>query len=128
MNCTVQTRILRFVLFSKASFPYNRTLLSLYWLSDGEGGRGWVLSMFIKSFMRISWISLKNWHYKKKCTVVSVSMLQEHNGFKVSSKLCLDVNKTVWVDSTYHKLFYKYHFYKKRFWNLNYNLFRNTVQ
>ena len=52
--------------------------------------------------MRIPWISLKNRHYRKKCTVVSASTLQEHNGFKVPSKLGLDVNKTIWVDSTYH--------------------------
>ena len=71
--------------------------------------------MFIKSFMRISRISLKNWHRRKKCTVVSVSMLREYNGFKVSLKLGLDVNKTIWVDSTSYKLYYKYHFYKKHF-------------
>ena len=105
----MQTRILQFVLLSKASFSYNRTLLNLYWLSDGGGGEigGWVLLRFIKSFMRISWISLKNWHYRKKCTVVSASMPQEHNWFKVSSKLGLDVNKTIWINPIYHKLYYK---------------------
>ena len=71
--------------------------------------------MFIKLFMRISQISLKNWHYEKKCIVVSASMLQEHNWVKLSSKLGLDVNKTIWVDSTYYKLYYNYHFYKKTF-------------
>ena len=82
MNCMVQIRILRFFLLSKTSLPYNRILISLSWLSDGKD-----LSMF-KSFIRISWISLKNWHRRKKCKIVSVSMLQEHNWFKVSSKLC----------------------------------------
>ena len=28
-------------------------------------------------------------------------MLQEHKGFKAFSKLGLDVNKTIWVDSNY---------------------------
>ena len=37
--------------------------------------------------MRISLISLKNWYCRKKRNVVSASMLQEHSGFKVSSKL-----------------------------------------
>ena len=41
-------------------------------------------------------------------------MLQKHNGFKVSSKLGLGVIKTLWVDSTYYKLYYKYNFYKNR--------------
>ena len=83
---------------------------------DSVMEEGWgVLSTFIKSFMRISQISLKNWHYRKNCIVVSVLMIQEHNGFKTSSKLSLDVNKAIWVDSTYHKLYYKYHFYKNVF-------------
>ena len=42
-------------------------------------------------------------------------MLQEHNLFKISLKLGLGVNKTIRVDSTYYKLYYKHHFYKKRF-------------
>ena len=42
-------------------------------------------------------------------------MLQEHNGFKVSSKLSLDVIKTIWVGSAYYKLYYRYDFYKKLF-------------
>ena len=77
--------------------------------------------MFIESSMRISWILLKNWHCRKKCNVVSVSMLQEHNGFKVSSKLGLDVIKTIWVDSAYYKLYCKYDLYKKLVKNLNYH-------
>ena len=100
MNCTVQIRILWLILLSKASFPYNRTLFSLCQLSDKgrRGDGGGVLSMFIKSFMRISRISLKNWHYRKKYIVVLASMHQEYNEFKVSSKLGSDVNKTIWVD------------------------------
>ena len=73
-------------------------------------GGVWVLSMLIKSFMRISWISLKNWHYRKKCTGFSSSVLQEHNWFKESSKLGLDVNKTIWLNSIYHKLYNKYNY------------------
>ena len=69
-------------MLSKASFPYTKTLISLSWLSDER-----YLSMFIKQFFRISLISLKNWHCRKKWNVVSASMLQEHSGFKVSSKL-----------------------------------------
>ena len=107
MNCTIQMRILRFALLSNASFPYNRTLISLCWLSDGRD-----LPMFIKSFMRISWISLKKWHCRKKCSVVLASMLQEQNGFKVSLELGSDVNKTICVDSTYYRFYYKYHFWK----------------
>ena len=45
MNCTLQTRILRFVLMSKAAFLYNRTLLSLCGLSD-EGGGGGSVSVY----------------------------------------------------------------------------------
>ena len=62
--------------------------------------------------MRISRISLKNWHRVKKRTVVLVSMLQEHNGFKVSSKLGLNVSKTSQVDSVYYKLYHKYRVFK----------------
>ena len=47
--------------------------------------------------MTISRISLKNWHYRKKCTVISASILREHNRFQVSSKLRLDVTKIIWV-------------------------------
>ena len=83
MNCTVQIRILRFFLLSKVSLPYNRTLTSLSWLSYVRD-----LSMFIKSFIRIPRISLKNWNRRKKGNFVSALMLQEHSGFKVSSKLC----------------------------------------
>ena len=82
--------------------------------------------MLIKLFMRISRISLKNWDYRKKCTVVSTSVLQEHSGFKVPSKLGLDVNKTIWVDSIYYKLYYKYYLYKKCFYNLNYTIQSNV--
>ena len=70
------------------------------------------LSMSIECFMRISRISLKNWHRVKKRIVVLVSMLQEHNGFKVSSKLGLNVNKTTQIDSIYYKLYYKYRVFK----------------
>ena len=93
MNCRVQIRILQFFLLSKALLPHNRSMFSLYWLSDGK-----CLSINIKSFMRISWISLKNWHRRKKCHVVSVSMLQEHNGFKVSSKLCWSLCSRKWLN------------------------------
>ena len=109
MNCAVQIRILRFVLLSKASFPYNRTLISLYWLSDGEGGGGRVCQCLLSNSWGFHGYYWKNWHYRKRRTVVSASMLQEHNGFKVSSKLDLDVNKIIWISSTYYKLYYKYH-------------------
>ena len=66
--------------------------------------------MFIKSFMRISRISSKKWHCRKKCSVVLASMLQEHNGFKVSLELGSDANKTICVDYTYYRFYYKYHF------------------
>ena len=92
MNCIVQIRILWFFLLSKASLPYNRILISLSWLSDGRD-----LSIFIKSLIRISWISLKNWHRGKKCNVVSASVLQEHYGFKVSSKLCPNFCSRKWL-------------------------------
>ena len=45
MNCTVQTRILRFVLMLQPAFLYNRTLLSLCRLSD-EGGGGGSVSVY----------------------------------------------------------------------------------
>ena len=93
MGCTVQIRILKFVLLSKASLPYNRTLISLSWFSDRRD-----LLMFIKSFMRISRISLKNWYLRKKCNVVWASMLQEHNAFKVSSKLCQNLCWRKWLN------------------------------
>ena len=83
MNCIVQIRILRFFILSKTSLRYNRILTSLSWLNDGR-----YLSMLIESFIRIFRMSLKNWHRRKKGNVVSASMLQEHNGFKLSSKLC----------------------------------------
>ena len=92
MKCIVQIRILQFFLLSKASLPHNRILTSLSWLSDGRD-----LLMLIKSFIRISRISLKNWHRRKKCNVVSASMLQEHNGFKVSSKLCRNLCSRKWL-------------------------------
>ena len=92
MNCIVQIRILWFFLLSEASLPYNRILISLSWLSDGRD-----LSMFIKSFIRISRIPLKNWHHRKKCNVFSASMLPEHNGFKVSSKLCQNFCSRKWL-------------------------------
>ena len=76
MNYTVQIRIVRFVLLSKASLP-SKSLLP--YRRD--------LPMFIKSFMGIYRISLENWHRRKKCNV-STSVLQKYNGFKVSSKLC----------------------------------------
>ena len=46
MNCTLQTRILRFVLMSKAGFLYNRTLLILCGLSDEGGGSVSVYYLF----------------------------------------------------------------------------------
>ena len=61
MNCTVQIRLLQFFLLSKALLQYNRTLISSSRLSDGRD-----LSMLIKPFMRVSRISLKNWHRRKK--------------------------------------------------------------
>ena len=88
----MQIRILQFFLMSKASLLYN-TMISLSYLSDGRD-----LSMFMKSFMRISRISLKTWHRGKKCNVVSVSMLQEHNGFTVSSKLCRNLCPHKWLN------------------------------
>ena len=93
MNCIVQIRIWRFFLLSKASLPYNRILIILSWLSDGRD-----LSMFIKSFARISQISLKNWHCRKKCNVVSASMLQGHNRIKVFSKLCRSLCSCKWLN------------------------------
>ena len=92
MNCLVQIRILRFFLLSKASQSFSRIMISLSWLSNGRD-----LSMLIKSFIRIPRISLKNWHRRKKCNVVSASMLQEHNGFKVSSKLCRNLCSRKWL-------------------------------
>ena len=92
MNCTVQIRILQFFLLSKASLPCNRTLISLSWLSDGRD-----LSRFIKSFIKISWTSLKNWHCRKKCNVVLASTLQGHNRFKVSSKFCRNLFSRKWL-------------------------------
>ena len=92
MICIVQIRILRFFLLSKASLSYNRIMIRLSWLSDGRD-----LSMFIKSFIRISRIPLKNWHHRKKCNVFSASMLQEHNGFRVSSKLCQNLCSRKWL-------------------------------
>ena len=77
MNCIVQIRILRFFLLSKALLPYNRILISLSWLSDGRD-----LSMLIKSFTRIPRISLKNWHRRKKCSVVSASICKSTTGLK----------------------------------------------
>ena len=88
----MQIRILRLFLLSKSSLPYNRILISLSWLSNGRD-----LSMFIKSFIRICRISLKNWYRRKKCNVVSASMLQEYNGFKVSSKLCRNLCSCKWL-------------------------------
>ena len=92
MNGIVQIRFLKFFLLSKALLPYNRTLLSLSWLSDGRD-----LSVFIKSFIKISRISLKSWHHRKKHNVASALMLQEHNGFKVSSKLCWNLCLRKWL-------------------------------
>ena len=92
VNCIVQIKTLWFFLLSKASLPYNRILISLSWLCDGRD-----LSMFIKSFIRISQISLKNWHPRKKWNVVSASMLQEHNKFKLSSKLCQNLCLLKWL-------------------------------
>ena len=92
MNCIVQIRILRFFLLSKALLPYDRILVSLSWLSDGRD-----LSIIIKSFIRISRILLKNWHYRKKCNVVLTSMLQGCNGFKVYSKLCRNLCSCNWL-------------------------------
>ena len=93
MGCTVQIRILKFVLGSKASLPYTRTLISLSWFSDRRD-----LSMFIKSFMRISRTSLKNWYRRKKCNVVWAWMLQELNAFKVSSELCRNLCWRKWLN------------------------------
>ena len=45
MNWTVQIWNLQFIFLSKASISYNKTLISLSWLSDGIE-----LSTFIKSF------------------------------------------------------------------------------
>ena len=64
---------------------------------------------------------MKHWHRRKKCSVVSASMLQDHNGLKVSSKLGLGVNKTIWADSTYYKLYYKYYF---KYYNITKNVFK----
>ena len=47
--------------------------------------------------MRISWISLKNWHCRKKWNVVLVSMLSEQRWFKVSSKLCRNLCSSKWL-------------------------------
>ena len=85
--------MLRFFLLSKASFPWSRTLISLSWLSDGKD-----LSMFIQSFMGISRISLKNWHRRKRCNIVSASLLQEHKALKVSSKLCRNLCSRKWLN------------------------------
>ena len=93
MNCTVQIRILGFVLLSKESLPYNRTLISLSWLWHRRD-----LSIFIKSVTSVSRISPKNGHHGKKCNAVSASMLQEHNGFKVSSKLCQNLSSRNWLN------------------------------
>ena len=97
MKRIVQIRILRFFLLSKASLPYNRILTSLSWLSDGRD-----LSMLIKSFIRICRISLKIWHRRKKCNVVSSSMLQQHNGFKVPSKLCRNLCSRKWLSPNFN--------------------------
>ena len=93
MGCTVQIRILKFVLLSKASLPYNRTLISLFWFSDRRD-----LLMFIESFMRISRILLKNWYRRKKCNVIWAWMLQEHNAFKVSSELYRNLCWRKWLN------------------------------
>ena len=111
MGCTVQIRILKFVLLSKASLPYNRTLISLSWFSDRRD-----LLMFIKSFMRISRISLKNWYLRKKCIVVWASMLQEHNTFKVSSKLCQNLCWCKWLNPNLNLIS---NFILTRSWMLN---------
>ena len=87
---TVHIWILQFFLQWKASLSCNRTLISLSWLSDGR--------MFIKSYMRISLIPLKNWHPRKKCNTVSVSMLQGSNRFKVPSKWCWNSCSHKWVN------------------------------
>ena len=79
---------------AKASLPYNRTPTSLSWLRDGTD-----LSIFMWTFMRISWISLKNWCHGRKCNNVSATMLQEHNMFKVCSKLCWNLCKYNWLNS-----------------------------
>ena len=41
--------------------------------------------MFVKSFIKIFRVALKNWQCSKKRRVVSASLLQERDGFKVSS-------------------------------------------
>ena len=88
----MKIRILRFFLLSKASLPCNRILISLSWLSDRRD-----LSMFIKLFIMIYQISLKNWHRWKKCNVVSASMLQQRSGFKVPSKSCRNLCSRNWL-------------------------------
>ena len=99
MGCTVQIRILKFVLLSKASLPYNRTRISLPWFTDRRD-----LLMFIKPFMRISRISLKNWYRREKCNVIWAWMLQEHNAFKVSSESYRNLCWRKWLNPNLNRI------------------------
>ena len=92
MTGTAQIRILRFFLLSKVSLLYNRTLINLSCLSVGRE-----LSRFIKSFMRVSAVSLKNWHRRKKCNIVSTWIMQDHTRLKASTTLCRNLHSRKWL-------------------------------
>ena len=92
INWIEQDKTLLLTIESNFEFPYSNKLVnSLLFIFFKSGS---ILLMLFKSVKR-KW--LKFWHCRKKCSVVSISLPQEHNGFIESWKLCLNLCSLRWL-------------------------------
>ena len=84
MNVIVHINILQLLLLSNKSLSYKCSSIRLSSFSAGIES-----PIFLKSSTRIVFFTLQKWWWRKQYVELLVSMLQEHEGFNLSLKLCL---------------------------------------
>ena len=92
MNLIVDINTFRFFVSSNLPSPYKSKLIRLLSLTIERE-----IEIFSKSFFRFARFELQKWQRRKKCIVVSASILQEQSGFNMSLKPCLNLCPRRWL-------------------------------